>query len=171
VLGREGTGRSARRADRAQTALICHDGRRELVADAPRAVQPYVDTGDPLKPPAWNPLWELHRLNIIDKRRQLLVVVNALNPQATTSAWSGGEDVGPKFHANWVAIREDGMRVGWYEFPGGVKPDDFNWTTGLHLVIREGKLPHLSVRSVETVLLRIIVHVEKMLEFRFRPLF
>lgn len=147
-------------------AVSCQD-----ILDAVEKVQPYVDTGSPPEPPSWNPLWELHRLNIIDKHRQLLVVVNALNPHATTSAWSGGVDLAPKFHANWVAIRKEGMPVGWYEFPGGAPPDDFNWTTALHLVIREDELLHLSVRSVENVLLGMILHVEHMLEFRFRPLF
>ena len=61
--------------------------------------------------------------------------------------------------------------MGWYEFPGGGPPDDFNWQTGLHLVIREDELPHLSVRSVQNVLLGIILHVENMLDFRFNPLF
>ena len=49
------------------------------ILGALETVQPYADVGYRPDDPVLNPLWALHRLNIIDKHRLLLVVVHTLN--------------------------------------------------------------------------------------------
>jgi hypothetical protein len=143
---------------------------RQDILDVLEKVQPYADTGQPPDDPGFNPLWSLHRLNIIDKHRQLLVVVSTLSLGETFWGWSG-EQAKPDFYLNRVALRNDGTPVGWFDFHGRVPPPDFTPNAALHLVINEQELPHLTDRSAQDVLQDTIFHVEHMVDFKFRPLF
>ncbi len=142
---------------------------RQDILDAVEAVQPYSDTGEPPDPPVLNPLWALHRLNVIDKHRLLVVVVHTLNLWEVSWGWSG-EDPAPTFYHHPVAVREEGAVVGSFDLHGEDR-EDFSPNAGLHLVINERELPNLTVEGVETFLDTLIFHVEHMLNFHFGPLF
>jgi hypothetical protein len=135
---------------------------------AVEAVQPYSDSGNPPDPAVLNPLWALHRLNIIDKHRLLVVAVYTLNLGET---WWGtsGDEPSPTFHFHPVAVRQEGTSVGSFDLHGRQPPQTFNG--GLHLVINEAELSNLTLNGVENTLENLIFHVEHMLIRQFVPLF
>jgi hypothetical protein len=141
------------------------------ILDAIEAVQPYCDTGDPPDDPRFNPLWCLHRLNIIDKHRQLLVVVHTLNLGETYWGWDGDDELKPEFYRNRAVIRENGIPVGWFDFHGRTPPGRFFPSAALHVVLNEEELPHLTAQGVQDVLEGMIFHVEHMVDTQFRRLF
>ena len=138
------------------------------IIEAVEAVQPYSDTGSPPDPPVLNPLWALHRLNIIDKHRLLVVAVYTLNLGETW--WgSSGDEPSPTFYFHPVVVTQDGTSVGSFDLHGRQPPQTFNG--GLHLVINEPELPNLTLNGVENTLDNLIFHVEYILRLRFAPLF
>jgi hypothetical protein len=141
------------------------------ILDTLEAVQPYCDTGDPPDAPVLHPLWALHRLNIIDKHRQLLVVVHTPNLGESWWGWDGDDELKPDFYLNRAVIRDDGTPVGWFSFPGGAPSDGFHPSFALHVVLNEQELPHLTNRGVQDVLQDTIFHVEHMVDTKFLPLF
>jgi hypothetical protein len=143
---------------------------RPDILKAVEAVQPYADTGDPPDPPVLNPLWALHRLNIIDKHRLLVAVVFALNLNATYWGWSG-DDPAPTFYFHPVSVREDGTTVASFDFHGREPPDDFRPNAEMHVVVNEPELPNLTLDGVENLLDKLIFHVEYILTVHFGPLF
>ena len=130
----------------------------------------YIDTGNPPDPPVLNPLWALHRLNIIDKHRLPVVAVFALNLNATSWGWSGDEP-SPTFYFHPVSVRRDGTTVASFDFHGQRPPDDFMPNAEMHLVINEPELPTLSLEGVEFFLDKLIRHVEHMVMVSSAPCF
>jgi hypothetical protein len=143
---------------------------RQDILTAIEQVQPYSDVGNPADPPVLNPLWALHRLNIIDKHRLVVVVVHTLNLGETYWGWSGDVEA-PNFYLHPVAVTQDGTPVASFDFHGTKPPEDFGPSAALHLVVNEPQLPNLTLDGVENFLAGVIFHIEFMLTTVFGPLF
>jgi hypothetical protein len=143
---------------------------RQDILDAVEAVQPYADRGNPADSPLLNLLWPLHRLNIIDKHRLLVVVVHTLNLGETYWGW-GGDNPAPTFYFHPVAVEEDGTVVASFDFHGHQPLAEFRPNAALHLVVNEKTLPNLTLDGVENFLDSVIFHVELKLTTVFGRLF
>jgi hypothetical protein len=158
-----------RRTPNAAKPLLIPEVGRQDILDPVEAVQPYADTGKPPDPAVLKPLWALHRLNINDKHRLLVVVVYAFDLWQTSSEWSG---IGPRpeFYFHPIAVQEEGMVVASFDFHEQ-QPAEFPLKGGLHLVIDEPELPKLTMIGVERFLDMLIHHVERTVAVNFGSLF
>ncbi len=115
-------------------------------------------------------LWQMARLNIIDKHRVLLVMLCA--PNVDNMWWGLREgERNPDFIVNWSALK-DGSPIGWLDFHGAEPPADFDPHPAIQVVVNEADTPRLAANSVTNVLGVFIHNVEDLIiNLRFRPLF
>jgi hypothetical protein len=115
-----------------------------------------------------SPLWMLHRLDIIDKHRLLLIVACVLDHKM----WWGADesDPIPDLRINSDPL-EEGNPVAWFDFHGVTPPSNFHPNASLQIAINEPVVGRMRFESVVEVLKVFIGTVEGMVDFRFRPLF
>jgi hypothetical protein len=117
-----------------------------------------------------SPLWQLHRLNIIDKHRLLLVVVCVLD---VDNMWWGLDDNDPRPSAELVIEPvEEGATVASFDFHGAEPPKDFDAHPSLAVAIHEGEVPGISLIPIHDVLNTLVWSIERgVVERHFRALF
>ncbi len=121
------------------------------ILDALEASQPYRGAdGSPAQVDR-NPLWLLHRLNIIDKHRLLLVVVCALNSHEMW--WGGDSDMPvPSIKVSLAPVDEDSP-VAWFGWGDAKPPVGFDphlsLTVSFHEPAIVGKLRMQPIKLVD----------------------
>lgn len=132
--------------------------------------QPYKGADGRPRPYHRSPLWMVHRLNIIDKHRLLLVV--ACMPDIGSMWWgSGGREQGPDFRGRIVPAK-NGEPVAWFDFHGREPPPDFDPHPSLVVTLNEGELAHITLTPLSGLLEVCCSWVEEyIVGERFRPLF
>jgi hypothetical protein len=124
-----------------------------------------------LTPPDRDPLWELHRLNIIDKHRTLLVVAGLFAVNEVWWGWSDERGPSPTVIQWNAAALRDGSPVAWFDFHGNHPPPDFDLHPGLQISFYEPEFPHLIMFPIQRALERMCFSVDhNIIEWRFRPL-
>lgn len=102
-------------------------------------VQPYYGPSGEPHPFPQSPLWQVKKLNNIDKHRLLLVVFVALD---IGKMWWGEKPSGgaPDFQL-WGRPVEEGSPVGWFDFNGEEPPPEFDPHPALHVRLDEPEVP------------------------------
>ena len=94
------------------------------ILDALDKAQPYRGYEGDIVPHRNSPLWQLHRLNIIDKHRLLLVVVCMLD--IDRMYWGGDPNTPqPKLKVS-VGPVDEGAEVAWFDWGGNEPPTAFD---------------------------------------------
>ncbi len=106
------------------------------ILEALDKVQPYYGHDFTPAPNHQSPLWQLHKLNNIDKHRLLLVVLVALD---VGQMWWGGPPA-PDFGVYPGPVTE-GAPVAWFDFHGEEAPEGFNAHPALHVRLNEPQIP------------------------------
>ena len=140
------------------------------ILDALEAVQPYLDQEGKPANYANNLLWCLHRLDITDKHRLLLVVRAALKLPGMT--WGGyGDQPEPAWRLNQAPL-DEGDVVAWFDFGGHEPPSSWGAYPDISIVLYEVDVRDLTHRSVVQLLEAIAGWVEDyIVNYTFRPLF
>jgi hypothetical protein len=99
-------------------------------------VQPYYGHDLTPQPFYTSPLWQVNRLNNIDKHRLLLVVLVALD---VGQMWWGGPPT-PDFGVCSGPVVE-GSPVAWFDFHGEEPPPEFDPHPALHIRLNEPEMP------------------------------
>lgn len=143
---------------------------RVQILDALEDVQPYFGPqGEPVVY-ATNHLWRIHRLDIIDKHRLLLVVRATLNVGGMWWGW-WGDDPPPNIRLNTCPL-EEGDPVAWFDVRGKEPPSEFDPHPDISVVLYEGEVLDLAYVSITNLLETFAWWVEwHILGMRFRPLF
>lgn len=135
--------------------------------------QPYKGRDGKILPYQDSPLWQLHRLNIIDKHRLLLVVVCVLD--FDSMYWAGHPDmpVPGDIKVATGPLQEDSP-VAWFTWPQKMPPVDFNPHLALEVSLNE-TIP-VGTRPTPTPLVDILTIYcqwvrSEIVELEFRPLF
>jgi hypothetical protein len=140
------------------------------ILDTLEECQPY--RGPDGEPAAFtdSPLWQLHRMNIIDKHRLLLVVVCVLD--VDNMYWgAAADDPAPSVQIT-IEPAEEGAPVAWFDFHGAEPPADFDPHPALAVALHEGEFPEISLLPIHNVLSTLVWWVEwHIVGMRFRPLF
>jgi hypothetical protein len=145
---------------------IHHAGIRAAVEE----VQPYRGVQGEPHPFNLSPLWKLHRLNIIDKHRLLLVVASVFSWDEMWYGWNDSYGTNPRIRVNLGPLK-DSAPVAWFTFNGD-PPPNFDPHPSLHVSLYEGEMPDLIDKSITDVLETLCWWVENhIVEWRFRPLF
>jgi hypothetical protein len=140
------------------------------ILDALEEVQPYFGPyGEPAVY-AESQLWRVHRLDIIDKHRLLLVVRAALN---VGHMWWGswGDDPPPSVWLNTSPL-QDGDDVARFDFRGHEPPPEFDPHPGISITLNEAAVLDLAYMPVTGVLESFAWWIEwYVVGMRFRHLF
>jgi hypothetical protein len=100
--------------------------------------QPYRGADGATVPYRNSPLWQLHRLNIIDKHRLLLVVVCVLN--IDNMYWGGDPDMpAPKLKV-WTGGVEENTPVAWFDWGVHEPPVEFDPHPSLAVSLNEAAI-------------------------------
>jgi hypothetical protein len=145
--------------------------RNREILDALEAVQPYLGPeGEPAEY-ARNPLWRLHRLDIIDKHRLLLVVRAALDV-GHVWWWWWGEDPPPANVFLNTSPLDEGDVVARFDVGGREPPPDWDVHPDISIVLHEPAVLDMAHVGVVGVLNNLVWWVEEhIVNWRFRPLF
>ncbi|HTZ62694.1 MAG TPA: hypothetical protein VMB51_01165 [Solirubrobacteraceae bacterium] len=134
-------------------------------------IQPYYrPNGDNLSTPHLSLLWRIHRLDIIDKHRLLLVVRAVLN---VGEMWWGEPLEGgkPDFKGTLEPVAE-GAPVAWFDFHGAEPSADFDPHPSLAITMREDEMIELRATPLAKFLDGLSHFVEwDIIDAHFRPLF
>ena len=106
------------------------------ILEAFEEVQPYYRHDLTPQPPCQSPLWQVNKLNNIDKHRLLLVILVALD---VGKMWWGGPPA-PDFGVYPGSVTE-GAPVAWFDFHGEEPPPEFNAHPALHVRLNEPAIP------------------------------
>jgi hypothetical protein len=141
------------------------------IRDALEKCQPYDTTLAPQHGIDQNPLWRLHRLNIIDKHRLLLVVVHVLD-QHRLPWWEAEQgDPRPEVRLNQSPL-EDGSPIAWFDFHGAEPPANFNPRIAFAVALNEPEFPGIPHIPLTEILTGVCWWVRWFMLTRcFRPLF
>ena len=140
------------------------------ILDALEEVQPYLDGQGAPMVYAESPLWRIHRLDIIDKHRLLLVVRAALNVGQMWWGWWGG-DAPPAVWLNTSPL-EEGDVIARFDVDGQKPPVGFDPHPGISITLNEGEVLDLALHPVTRVLETFAWWVEwHIVGMRFRHLF
>jgi hypothetical protein len=134
------------------------------------ASQPYMTADSPPTPTAdyrTCPLWLVHRFNIIDKHRLLLVVARMSAPDQMWWGWNPQDGEPPFVQINFNPLKE-GEPVAWFDFHGAEPPNDFDPHPAIQISLREADGPQLAFTPLTTVLEAWIAWVEWEVVDRFR---
>lgn len=130
------------------------------ILDTLEEVQPYQAAGTlqgPSTRPEDNWLWLIHRLDIIDKHRLLLVAIIAA--EMTNLSWAMHPALaGQHFHLIRNPL-DDGTPVARFPFQGK-PPDDFNPHPTLEMALNESEAESLALWHLPRALGNMIHHVE-----------
>ena len=152
-------------------AELCPPVNHPQVADLIEMCQPYRGVDGSPHPFNLSPLWRLHRLNIIDKHRVLLVVAAVLAWDQMWWGWNDSWGSSPKITVNTAPLK-DGSPVAWFDFHGLEPPNDFDPHPSLQITFCEAEMPDLIGHPVTNVLETLCGWVEHtIVDWRFRPLF
>lgn len=99
-------------------------------------VEPYYGHDLTPQPPCRSPLWQVNKLNNIDKHRVLLVVLVALDEG---QMWWPGPPT-PDFGVCPGPVIE-GAPVAWFNFHGEEAPEGFDAHPALHVRLNEPEIP------------------------------
>jgi hypothetical protein len=102
-------------------------------------VQPYY--GPDLAPAEYtsSPLWQVHKLNIIDKHRLLLVILVTLD--VGQMWWGEKASGGPPDFGFFTDPVTESAPVAWFDFHGEEPPPDFDPHPALHVRLSEPEVP------------------------------
>ena len=102
-------------------------------------IQPYYGPDGEPADPCYSPLWQVNKLNNIDKHRLLLVVLVALD---VGQMWWGEKASGgaPDFGLYGDPVTE-GSPVAWFDFHGEEPPPEFDPHPALHVRLSEPVVP------------------------------
>lgn len=143
----------------------------EQILDLVESCQPYRGVQGSLEPPDRSHLWQLHRLNIIDKHRTLLVVAGVFAVNDMWWGWNDDYGPSPRIRYNLAALR-DGSPVAWFDFHGNDPPPDFDPHPALQVSFYESEFPNLVMVPIQNWLESTCWWIEHyIVEWRFRPLF
>ncbi len=144
--------------------------RNREILDALESVQPYLGPDGQPANYAENPLWRLHRLDIIDKHRLLLVVRAALNVGGMWWGW-WGEDPPPNVFVNTSPL-DEGDVVARFDMRGREPPLEWDPHPDISIILREGEVLDLGHLPAVGLLNTLVWWVEQhIVNMRFRPLF
>ena len=109
------------------------------ILEALEEVQPYYGPGRTPHPYTQGPLWQVHKLNNIDKHRLLLMILVALDEG---QMWWGEKTGGgsPDFGLCHGPVTE-GSPVAWFDFGGEEPPEGFNAHPALRVSLTEPEVP------------------------------
>lgn len=143
----------------------------QAILDALEAVQPYRRPGTESADYRHDALWRLHRLDIIDKHRLLLVVRATLDVGGMWWGWWGEHDHPSKVWLNMAPLSE-GDVVARFDNRGHEPPPEWDPHADISIVLNETPTLDLGHFSVVRVLESLLVWVEDyVVNDTFRPLF
>jgi hypothetical protein len=140
------------------------------ILNALESVQPYLDPDGKPANYVENPLWRLHRLDIIDKHRLLLVVRAALNASGMWWGW-WGEGEPPAVFLNLSPL-DDGDVVARFDVGGLEPPPEWDTHPDISITLKEATVLDLGHIPAVGILDNLVWWVEQhIVNMRFRPLF
>jgi hypothetical protein len=133
--------------------------------------QPYFGPEGMIYPPPHDEslLWLLHRLNIIDKHRLLLVVACVLDTGQMW--WDSPETPAPVARIETGVLKDSDSPIAFFDFHGKEPPPDFNPNPTLSITFDEGEMPAIKLAPYDIILDQLCGCVETDILGRFRPLF
>jgi hypothetical protein len=139
-----------RRPRRVAPSTLLRGVNRDDILSALEGVQPYLDVVGAPQEPAHSPLWQLTRLNNIDKHREVLLIVAAVDVDEMW--WSLPADVeSPKVRINTGPLAE-GSPIAWFKFNEADAPSGFDPHPSVRVVVREFELGRLMCVPVANLL-------------------